>query len=161
MHQNTIGDISLSEYQALAEIRYQIRRFLSFSEHMARAAGLQSQQHQALLALKGTPEGGQPTVSYLAERLQLQHHSTVELINRLAENNYVRRRRDEVDQRRVIVELTEHGEEVLRKLTLAHRDELQSTGPALVRALNAVVASDAHQADAGQDARIQAKEGRH
>ena len=148
MHYKTTDDISLSEYQALAEIRYQIRRFLAFSERMARAAGLESQQHQALLALKGLPEGKQATVSYLAERLQLQHHSTVELVNRLAENNYVQRRRDEVDQRRVIVELTERGEEILRELTLAHRDELQLTGPALVRALNAVVAPDGPQGGA-------------
>src|SRR3954451_4988252 len=98
MYNKTTDDISLSEYQALAEIRYQIRRFLAFSERIARAAGLESQQHHALLALKGLPEGKQATVGYLAERLQLQHHSTVELINRLAENNYVRRRRDEVDQ---------------------------------------------------------------
>lgn len=142
MYNKTTDDISLSEYQALAEIRYQIRRFLAFSERIARAAGLESQQHQALLALKGLPEGKQATVGYLAERLQLQHHSTVELINRLAENNYVRRRRDEVDQRRVIVELTGRGEEILRELTLAHRDELQLTGPALVRALNAVIEFD-------------------
>src|SRR5438270_13942798 len=115
MHHKTTDDISLREYQALAEIRYQIRRFLAFSERMARSAGPESQQHQALLALKGLPEGKQATVSYLAERLQLQHHSTVELVNRLAENNYVQRRRDEVDQRRVIVELTERGEEILRE----------------------------------------------
>jgi DNA-binding MarR family transcriptional regulator len=161
MHYKTTDDISLSEYQALAEIRYQIRRFLAFSERMARAAGLESQQHQALLALKGLPEGKQATVSYLAERLQLQHHSTVELVNRLAENNYVQRRRDEVDQRRVIVELTERGEEILRELTLAHRDELQLTGPALVRALNAVVAPDAHQASASRDEDNETRKVRH
>ena len=161
MHHKTTDDISLREYQALAEIRYQIRRFLAFSERMARGAGLESQQHQALLALKGLPDGKQATVSYLAERLQLQNNSTVELINRLAENNYVQRRRDEVDQRRVIVELTERGEEILRELTLAHRDELQLTGPTLVRALNAVVAPDAHQAGASWDADNETREVRH
>lgn len=161
MHYKATDDISMSEYQALAEIRYQIRRFLAFSERMARAAGLESQQHQALLALKGLPEDKQATISYLAERLQLQHHSTVELVNRLAENNYVQRRRDEVDQRRVIVELTGRGEEILRELTLAHRDELQLTGPALVRALNAVVAPDAHQAGNSQDADNETRKVRH
>src|SRR2546421_12898518 len=108
-------DISLSDYQALAEFRYQIRRFLHFSEQMAGAAGIESQQHQVLLALKGISEGKQATIGYLAERLQLQHHSTVELVDRLVERHLVQRRRDEVDQRRVIVDLTTRGEETLRE----------------------------------------------
>ena len=132
-------DISLSDYRALAEFRYRIRRFVHFSEQMARAAGIESQQHQVLLALKGLPEGKQATIGYLAERLQLQHHSTVELVDRLVERDLVRRRRDEGDQRRVIVDLTPRGEEILRKLSLAHRTELQSTGPTLVQALNALL----------------------
>src|SRR5579863_362443 len=132
-------DVTLDDYRALAEFRYQIRRFLHFSEQVARQAGLESQQHQFMLALKGLPEGKQATISYLAERLQLQHHSTVELVNRLVENGYVERHRDEVDQRRVIVTLTPYGEEILRELSLFHRTELQTTGPALVEALNALL----------------------
>jgi DNA-binding MarR family transcriptional regulator len=136
--QNAI-DISISDYWALAEFRYQIRRFLHFSEQMARTVGIESQQHQVLLALKGLPEGKQATISYLAERLQLQHHSTVELIDRLAEREFVQRRRDEIDQRRVIVDLLPRGEAILRELSLAHRAELQTAGPALVQALNALL----------------------
>ncbi len=78
-------DISMTDYYALAEIRYQIRRFLHFSEEAAREAGLVPQQHQLLLALKGLPAGRKATISELAERLQLRHHSTVELIDRLVE----------------------------------------------------------------------------
>ena len=140
---NDDTDISLNDYQALAEIRYQIRRFLHFSEQTARVAGIESQQHQVMLALKGLPEGKQATISYLAERLQLQHHSMVELIDRLVERNFVQRRRDEADQRRVIVELTAHGDAVLRELSLSHRNELQTAGPALVQALNALIADRA------------------
>ncbi|HYK84233.1 MAG TPA: MarR family transcriptional regulator [Ktedonobacteraceae bacterium] len=139
MQEQNATDISIRDYRALAEFRYQIRRFLHFSEQMARAAGIESQQHQVLLALKGLPEGKQATISYLAERLQLQHHSTVELIDRLAERDFVQRRRDEIDQRRVIVDLLPRGEEVLRELSLAHRAELQTAGPALVQALNALL----------------------
>lgn len=146
----TDTDISMSDYQALAEIRYQIRRFLHFSEQMARAAGIEAQQHQVLLALKGLPVGKQATISYLAERLQLQHHSMVELIDRLVERNFVQRHRDETDQRRVIVELTVKGEEVLRKLSLAHRDELQTAGPALVQVLQALIISEAVDIEAVQ-----------
>jgi DNA-binding MarR family transcriptional regulator len=132
-------DISLEEYQALAEFRYQIRRFLHFSEQATRAAGIEPQQHQLLLALKGLPEGRQATIGELAERLQLQHHSTVELVNRLVERGFVQRCRDEGDQRRVFVNLTPRGEEILRELSFEHRAELRSNGPALVRALNALI----------------------
>ena len=84
-----------SDYQALAELRYQIRRFLHFSEQAARNAGLEPQQHQLMLALKGLPEGVRPRIGELAERLQIQHHSAVELINRLAAAGYVKRGRHE------------------------------------------------------------------
>ena len=131
-------DVTADEYQALAEFRYQVRRFLHFSAQMARDAWIEVQQHQVLLALKGLPEGKQPTIGYVAERLQLQHHSTVELINRLEERGLVRRHRNDVDQRRVLVELTPAGEKMLRELSLVHRNELKLAGPALVHALNAL-----------------------
>src|SRR5262245_38534659 len=75
----------LEEYRALAEFRYLVRRFLAFSEAAARAAGLRPQQHQLLLAVKGLPAGMKPTIRVLAERLQLRHHSTVELADRMEE----------------------------------------------------------------------------
>jgi DNA-binding MarR family transcriptional regulator len=135
-------DISIEEYQALAEFRYQIRRFLHFSEQAARAAGIEPQQHQLLLALKGLPEGRQATIGELAERMQLQHHSTVELVNRLVERGFVRRYRDEEDQRRVLVSITSRGEEILRELSVEHRAELRSSGPDLAKALNALLAGE-------------------
>ena len=136
---DTDQEISLAEYQALAEFRYQLRRFLHFSEQAARAVGLEPQQHQLLLALKGLPEGRLPTVGELAERLQIQHHSTVELVNRMVDRNLIERTRDEGDQRKVLISLTPYGEEVLRKLSLLHRTELRSTGPVLVRSLDALI----------------------
>ena len=69
----------LAEYQALAEFRYQIRCFLHFSEQLAREAGVEPQQHQLMLAVKGAPADVEPRIGYLAERLQIQHHSAVEL----------------------------------------------------------------------------------
>lgn len=131
-------DLSTTEYWALAEFRYQLRNFLSFSEQAARAAGLEPQQHQLLLTLKGAEAQGKVTVGDLAERLKIQHHSAVELINRMVERDLVQRCRDDQDQRRVLVTLTSHGEEVLRRLSLLHRTELRSTGPALVQALRAI-----------------------
>ena len=131
-------NLSQVEYQALAELRYQLRLFAHFSEQEARAAGLEPQQHQLLLAIKGLPSEKTASVGELAERLQLQHHSTVELINRSVERGLLERQRDSGDQRRVLVRLTAYGEDVLKKLSLLHRTELLSTAPALVRVLNAL-----------------------
>lgn len=138
---NPGDEIPITEYQALAEFRSQLRRFLRFSEQAARAAGLKPQQHQLLLAVKGLPEGRKATISVLAERLQLAHHSTVELIDRLAQRGFIQRRREEADQRQVLVSLTPQGEEALRNLSLAHRAELRSAGPALVQTLTLLLSS--------------------
>jgi len=132
-------DLSTTEYQALAEFRYQLRNFLAFSEQAARAVGLEPQQHQLLLTLKGASAQEKVTIGDLADRLKIQHHSAVELINRVVEHDLVRRCRDEQDQRRVLVTLTPHGEEVLRRLSLLHRAELRMAGPALVQALQAII----------------------
>ena len=133
-------EISKADYQALAEFRYQIRRFIHYSEQVARSAGLEPQQHQVLLAIKGLPDGKQATIGELAERLQLQHHSAVELVNRLSENGYVERHRDEEDQRRVIVFLTAKGEEILQQLSTFNLAELRSTAPRLVETLERLIA---------------------
>lgn len=135
-------EISISEYQALAEFRHQLRRFLRFSEEAARSVGLEPQQHQLLLTLKGLPVQRAATVGELAERLQIQHHSAVELINRMVERDLIQRSRDENDQRRVIISLTANGKAVLRKLSILHYEELRTTGPALVHTLTALIGTD-------------------
>ena len=61
--------ISKAEYEVLAEFRYSMRRFMSFSESAVNKAGLTSQQHQALLTIKGFPGREQITVGELSERL--------------------------------------------------------------------------------------------
>lgn len=131
--------ITDTEYKALAEFRYRIRRFLHLSEGFARAADLEPQQHQLLLAIRGLPEGREATIGELAERLQLQHHSTAELIDRAEERGLVRRARGELDRRQVFVRLTRDGAERLRQLSIHHRYELRSEGPALVRALESLM----------------------
>jgi DNA-binding MarR family transcriptional regulator len=129
-----------SDYQALAEFRYQIRCFLRFSEQVARAAGLEPQQHQVLLTIKGLPPERTATIGALAERMQLAHHSTVELVDRLEEKGLVARLRDESDRRQVIVNLTTAGEDILAELSLNHLKEMGSVGPTLVGVLNRFVA---------------------
>jgi len=127
--------LTLSDYQSLAEFRYQIRRFIRFSEESARRAGIEPRQHQLLLAIKGLPAQERPRIGALAERLQLQHHSTVELANRLAKRGYVRRVRDRDDRREVLLNLTPKGEKLLVGLSLDHRAELRTAGPTLMASL--------------------------
>ena len=134
------NDLKTATYRALAEFRYQIRRFLRFSEEAARKAGLEPQHHQLMLALKGIPAGEEPRIGYLAERLQIRHHSAVELVDRLATKGLIQRARGERDRREVYVKLTARGDRVLRNLTLHTRAELRSAAPGLVAALERVMA---------------------
>jgi len=127
------------DYRSLADFRYQIRRFLNFSERAAREAGIEPHQHQALLGIKGLPIGQKATVGALAERLQVKHHTAVELINRLQAKKLIRRTRNGPDRREVMLALTHRGEHVLTALTRLHRAELRSAGPVLLRVLNAVL----------------------
>ena len=135
-------DLSLREYQSLAEFRHQLRRFLHFSEMQARGHGLEPQQHQALLALKGFTGGTQPTVGALASRLALRHHTAVELTNRLESGGLVKRRPDPEDGRQILVQVTAKGAAKLRSLSLAHRNELRVRGPELTRALRTILAGN-------------------
>lgn len=124
----------------MAELRYQIRKFLRFSENAARQAGIEPQQHQLLLAIRGLPDAASPTIGVLAERMQLQHHSTVELVDRLVDRNFLCRLRSTNDRRQVLVKLTHDGENFLEKLSLHHLEELQSAGPTFVKVLNSLLA---------------------
>lgn len=111
------------DYRTLAAFRAALRRFLRFSEEAARAAGLSPQQHQLLVAIRGHAGNEPPTIGELAEALQIRHHSTVELIDRMAERGLVRREPSTVDNRRVHVVITPEGDAVLRSLTSSHRQE--------------------------------------
>ena len=131
-----------TDYMDLAAFRYEIRRFLHFSERAARDAGVEPHQHQALLAIKGVPPGSTATVGFLAEQLQVQHHSACELSDRLQEKGLIRRWRHEADRREVLLQLTRRGEKLLEGLAAAHRTELRIAGPKLMKALQAVVSQN-------------------
>ena len=138
-----------TDYESIAELRYQIRRYLRFSEEASRAAGLEPRQYQLMLALKGLRQGTRPRIGELAERLQIQHHSAVELVNRLMAGGYVRRYQEGSDRREVLVALTPKGEQVLRKLFMHHRSELRQRGPAVMAALRRAI--DVSQGSIGAD----------
>ena len=130
--------LSKAQYETLAAFRYALRQFLRFSEKAALGAGITPQQHQALLAIKGFPKHDSVTVSELAERLQLRHHSVVGLIDRLVEEKLVLRTPSEKDRRQVLIRLTPRGEKVLGKLSFAHSKQLKQIGPELKLLLNRI-----------------------
>ena len=128
-------DLPDHAYRSLAEFRHRLRRFVAFSETKARSIGLEPRQHQVLLALRGLPDGTSPTIGALAERLVLRHHTVVGLVDRLERRGLVRRGRAAGDRRQVRIVLTRRGRDTLRRLSLAHRDELVESAPALLAAL--------------------------
>jgi DNA-binding MarR family transcriptional regulator len=136
---SAVRDLSSAQYRELAEFRTQIRRFLYFSEVTAKEHGIEAQQHQMLLAVRGLPADTKPTIRELAAALYIRHHSAVELINRLEKSGFIARQPGKEDRREVLVNLTTKGRGVLRRLALAHRAELERTGPELARALQSVL----------------------
>lgn len=127
--------VSKAEYETLASFRYALREFLHFSEEAAQAVGLIPQQYQALVVIKGYPERDRVTVGELAERLFIRHHSAVELVDRLVAQDLVRREPAPQDRRQVFVALTAKGEDLLKELVTAHREELRRIGPQLISLL--------------------------
>jgi len=133
-------DVNLQDFQALAEFRYNIRRFMRASEQILKPAGLKPQHYQLLLHIKGLGQDKQATIGEIADRLQIQHHSTVELVDRMSARGLIKRKRAAEDRRQVLLELTPKGERTIRELAHLHREELRNTGPALVAALRKVIA---------------------
>lgn len=130
--------VSIVDLRSLAAFRYEIRKFVAFTEATAREAGVEPQQQQLLLALIGLPEGSRPTVRTLAERLLLKHHSAVELVRRCVEQGLVTTVHAEDDRRLVLVTATDRGRELLTHVSGANRDELRARRQALIAALSAI-----------------------
>lgn len=134
--------ISKKEYEMLANFRYALRQFLRFSETAARQAGITPQQHQAILAIAGFPGQDQITISELAERLQIRHHSAVGLVDRLVAQDLVMREPGKADRREVYVSLTPQGNDILAQLSATHRQELRRIGPQLHLLLEQLTGED-------------------
>jgi DNA-binding MarR family transcriptional regulator len=120
----------------LAWSRYQLRRFLRFSEQAARASGLTPQQHQLLLGVKGFTGRGEATISELAEFLQERHNAVVGLVERAARRGLVRKDHSALDRRFVRVRLTRRGETALKTLTQLHIGEYRRTLARLLKTFN-------------------------
>jgi len=131
-------DVSDHLLSTLAEFRFELRRFLQFSECAAIEAGLHPQQHQLLLQIAGAAEGTPVTIAYAAARLGLKHNSTVELVDRSEREDLIERTADKDDRRRAILRLTRKGRQVLHKLAGDHARELNEMAPRLVKTLQRV-----------------------
>lgn len=118
--------LSKRNFEVLADFRYQIRKFVRFSEHLARQYKIKPLQYLLLLQIKGYPGRDWATVGELAERLQAQHHGVVALISRCEKLGFVERRRSSEDRRRIEIHLLKKGERILQKLARLHRNELVS-----------------------------------
>lgn len=116
--------ISKQEFEALSQFRYQLRRFMRFSEQVTRRHGITPLQYLLLLHIKGYPGREWATVGELAERLQAQHHGVVALVSRCAALGWVSRRQSMTDRREVEVHLTAKGQQMVDRVALLHRKEL-------------------------------------
>jgi DNA-binding MarR family transcriptional regulator len=143
----TISDSELL-LRTLADFRFELRRFLHFSESAALEAGLQPQQHQLLLQVAGAPENTAVTIAYAAERLGLKHNSAVELVDRSEREGLLARTADEDDGRRAILRVTRKGKQVLDRLAGDHAKELNDLAPRLTRALKHIASNANRLADA-------------
>ena len=120
-----------AQYQRLLQFRTALRRFDQWSREAAESHGLTHGQHQLLLAVRGSTTEGGPTVGEIAEALFIKPHTATELIDRARELDLVARLRDPLDGRRVRLQLTAHGSDVLALLTEVHVEELRRLGPLL------------------------------
>jgi len=134
------------DYQTLAEFRYELRKFLHFSEVAAQKYDLTPQQYQAILVIEGFPGRNRVTVGELAEQLQIAAHSAVGLVDRLQSCGLIERHPSQEDRRQVFVQLTKRGRAKLEQLAGAHRRELQTVGPLLVALLKSVAETTAFKA---------------
>ena len=138
-HANGNGAIEIPRLRELAEFRFQLRQFLSFSEISSERHGIQAQQYQLLQVIAAAPPSQPASVSYLADRMVLRHNSTVELVDRTIEQGLLRRCPDPTDHRRILLRMTPQGEKLLGSLAAWHLRELEETGPELIRALRRVL----------------------
>ena len=129
------SQLDREQYAAIATFRYELRRFLAFSEAAASAEGLPAQQHQALLAVAGHQSPEPPTVGTIADRLLIAPHTAAELVSRMEKADLLTKSPAVHDRRRVQLELTPQARRLLDRLTAAHVEELTILEPALARAL--------------------------
>jgi len=125
--------LTTRDYAELASFRHALRGFLRFSEAAAAQEGLTSQHYQAMLILRGWPDGQALSINDLAQQLLIKHNSAVGLVDRLVNERLVVREASTIDRRKVELRLSSRGRQVLARLAAVHRDELRRMGPLMKR----------------------------
>jgi len=133
--------LETSDYAQLAAFRQGLREFLRFSDEAAARVGLTTQHYQAMLILRACPENDRITINDLARQLFIKHNSAVGLVDRLTAEGIARRKPSSTDRRKVELELTARGRQILAKLAETHRRELERIGPELNRLIADVLKS--------------------
>ncbi|PYK82131.1 MAG: MarR family transcriptional regulator [Verrucomicrobia bacterium] len=124
------------DYEALANFRYLLRKFLRFSKDFLSAEShLSPEQYEALLAIKMFASSGGLSISQLSERLQVRHHSAVSIVDRLVERKLITRTPVRSDRRRRFLELTLQGHKLIEELASAHRQEIRARSGEIIEAL--------------------------
>ena len=138
-----------SQLRCLAEFRFQMRKFLNFSEMASERRGVPAQQYQLMQVVAAIPDDQQPSITYLAERMILRHNSAVELVDRAERGGLVRREGDPTDMRRSLVRLTPEGQKILQQLVTEHLTELAPRCEHLIRALHELQGAIEQQTQSG------------
>jgi DNA-binding MarR family transcriptional regulator len=138
------GAFSRAEYERLAEFRYQLARFLRRRKDAARAEGLQPQQYELLLVIAGLPRGTQPTIKEIARQLCLEHHTVVELADRLEKRGLLKRQSSGEDRRMVLLQLTREGQATLNRIVRFSYEQLLEEAPELIRSLRRILIKPRH-----------------
>jgi DNA-binding MarR family transcriptional regulator len=123
----------------LAEFRYQLRRFVSFSEAACEAAGVSAQQYQLLQVVATVPPDKESSISYIAERMVVRHNTAVELVDRAEAAGMVQRVADPNDHRRSLVETTPRGNDLLAELVPVHLAEVRTENGDLLHSLQQLI----------------------
>lgn len=136
---STRGSLSAPEYRTLAEFRYQLASFLRRRKDAARAEGLQPQQYELLLAISGLPVDKQPTIKEVAHQLCLEHHSVVELADRLERKGLITRSSSATDKRAVLLSVTPTGHKILNRIVHYSFAQLREEAPQLIHSLRGIL----------------------
>lgn len=136
---NRTASVDWAKLADLAEFRYQLRRFVSFSEAASESAGISAQQYQLLQVVATVPEGQESSISYIAERMVVRHNSAVELVDRAEKAGLVQRVADPNDHRRSLVETTSRGNDFLAQLVPIHLAEVRTENGELLRSLQQLI----------------------
>jgi DNA-binding MarR family transcriptional regulator len=126
------------DFETLATFRYQVRRFLRFSKDLLSSEDLTPDQYQALLAIRASSSKGKLSIRDLAEQLQVRHHSTVGIVDQLVSRGAVVRQVAPDDRRKILLTLTEKGEELVERLAPPHHRELSRLCPEMIQTLERI-----------------------